>query len=70
MLAYTINSSKIQNNIFIPKYYDPVLREQLNQLSATHTLCSLGELIDEGTISVQNGLGHRQYSFHKNIRYY
>lgn len=55
MLAYTINSSKIQNNIFIPKYYDPVLREQLNQLSATHTLCSLGELIDEGTISVQTG---------------
>ena len=55
MLAYTINSSKIQNNNYIPKYYDPVLQEQLSKLSATHKLCSLGELIDEGTISVQTG---------------
>lgn len=55
MLAYTINSNKIQKNIYIPKYYDPLLQKQLNQLSATHKLCSLGELIDEGTISVQTG---------------
>ena len=55
MLAYNINSNKIQQNIYIPKYYDPLLQKQLNQLSATHKLCSLGELIDEGTISVQTG---------------
>ena len=55
MLAYFMSSNNIQNNIFIPKYYDPDLQEQISRLSVTHTLCQLGKLIDNGIISVQTG---------------
>lgn len=55
MLAYKINIHDIKNNIFIPKYYDPVLKQQLLSLSETHDLMSLGKLIDEGIIVAQTG---------------
>ena len=55
MLSYTINSDSIKNNIFIPKYYDPDLYNEILSLSETHELFSIGDLIDEGTIIVQTG---------------
>lgn len=55
MLAYKINVRDIKNQIFIPKYYDPVLRQQLLDLSDTHDLLSMGELIDKGIIVAQTG---------------
>jgi len=55
MLAYKMSSKDIRNHIFIPKYYDPELKEQLQLLSATHDLFILGNLIDNNMISVQTG---------------
>lgn len=55
MLAYKINVRDINNQIFIPKYYDPVLKQQLLSLSETHDLLSLGDLIDQGKIIAQTG---------------
>lgn len=55
MLAYIINSKDINNNIYIPKYYDPDLKKALFSLSETHDLLSVGKLIDEGILSVQTG---------------
>lgn len=55
MLAYKIKSNLIQNQIYIPKYYDPDLKKQLEQLSNTHRLLMLGKLIDDGIVSVQTG---------------
>lgn len=55
MLNYGINSNSIKNNIFIPKYYDPDLYEEIYNLEATHELFMLGELIDEGIIIAQTG---------------
>lgn len=55
MLYYSIKSNEIKNNIFIPKYYDPNLYEEINSLHVSHELLSLGELIDKGIISVQTG---------------
>ena len=55
MLAYTMSSRDIKNQIFIPKYYDPELKAQLMELSGSHDLRILGDLIDDGTISVQTG---------------
>ncbi len=55
MLVYKTHIRSIKNNIFIPKYYDPELREQLESLSYTHELRTLGELIDQGSLSVQTG---------------
>ena len=55
MLAYKINIRDIKNQIFIPKYYDPALKQQILSLSETHDLLSLGDLIDEGKIVAQTG---------------
>lgn len=55
MLAYTINIRDIANQIFIPKYYDPVLKQQIMALSKTHELISLGDLIDNGKVIAQTG---------------
>ncbi len=55
MLAYKINIRDIKNQIFIPKYYDPVLKQEILSLSKTHDLLSLGYLIDQGIIAAQTG---------------
>ena len=55
MLAYKINVRDIANQIFIPKYYDPVLKQQIMALSETHELVSLGNLVDNGKVIAQTG---------------
>ena len=55
MLAYNISSGEIIKQIFIPKYYDPELKERLSQLADTHLLFVLDDLLADGTISVQTG---------------
>lgn len=55
MLAYKISIRDIKNQIFIPKYYDPVLKQQILSLCETHDLLSLGQLIDQGIIVAQTG---------------
>lgn len=55
MLAYKINIRDIKNQIFIPKYYDPVLKQQILSLGETHDLLSLGDLIDKEIIIAQTG---------------
>lgn len=55
MLAYRLNNRSIKNRIYIPKYYDPELHAEILALSETHELLCLGDLIDEGAISVQTG---------------
>ncbi len=55
MLAYRIKNTDIENNIFIPKYYDPELKNEIESLSKTHELKTIGELIDEGILAAQTG---------------
>ena len=55
MLNYKISSKDIKNNIFIPKYYDPDLYDEILALKFSHELYSLGELIDREIITVQTG---------------
>lgn len=55
MLNYKISSKDIKNNIFIPKYYDPDLHDEILALKFSHELYSLGELIDREIITVQTG---------------
>ena len=54
-IGFTIPFSKIKDWTFIPKYYDPDIPIKLNQLSQTHELVNLGELINNGLISVKTG---------------
>lgn len=55
MISYMLNISDIKNDIFIPKYYDPDLYKELHDLSATHDLLNIGELIEKGILIAQTG---------------
>lgn len=55
-LGYLLRHSKVQNNILIPKYYDPEITEHLHRLSATHELVSLADLSKKGVLSFDTGI--------------
>lgn len=55
MLTYTIKSSQIFNNIFIPKYYDPELREDIEKLAVTHELLTIQSMLEKELIEVSTG---------------
>ncbi len=55
-LGFTVMASEIQDNIYLPKYYNPELKQRLDALADTHDLVNLGDLADEGVIEV--GTGH------------
>ena len=55
MLAYKLKSNNVKNNIFIPKYYDPELYDEILELESTHELFNLGTLIEEGKVIAQTG---------------
>lgn len=54
-LGFTLSSSQITQNIFIPKYYDPEIQARLKELSKTHDLVSVGDLLSRGDLEVDSG---------------
>lgn len=54
-LGFKKTLSQIQNLIFIPKYYDPEIKDRLKELSETHELLPFYELIDEAEIELKSG---------------
>ncbi|PPH67645.1 N-6 DNA methylase [Rathayibacter rathayi] len=54
-LGFTVSSSDIQDDIYLPKYYNPELQDRLAGLEATHELVRLGDLAEQGVISVNSG---------------
>ena len=46
----------IRSNIFIPRYYDPVVDEVLSGLVRTHDLTSINDLIKKGVIAFETGI--------------
>ena len=54
-LGFFIKSSKIINDILIPKYYDPDIEKILNNLKKTHDLISIEDLVSDGLISLSTG---------------
>lgn len=55
-LGFTQLRSELVGEILVPKYYDPELRDQLNELEHTHLLLNIGDLIDESALSVTTGV--------------
>jgi hypothetical protein len=55
-LGFNVSSTKIKNDILIPKYYDPEIEYELNELSSTHNLISIGKLMDDNVISIRSGI--------------
>ncbi len=55
MNSFRIKSTDIKNNIFIPKYYDPEIENELLRLSNNHNLIKIGTLLQNGVLSISTG---------------
>lgn len=55
-LGYLLPDGQVRNNIFIPKYYDPEITEQLQSLSQTHDLVRLDDLVKKGVLAFDTGI--------------
>jgi len=55
MIHYWHSSKNVKNSIFIPKYYDPDLTDQLEKLRKTHTCQTIGDMVKAGIISTATG---------------
>ncbi len=54
--GYVLRSDDVLSNIFIPKYYNPGIRQTLQELSVDHELRSIGELEAQGVLSLSTGI--------------
>lgn len=54
-LGFGIRLSEVVNGIFVPKYYDPDIRTQFENLESTHDLVTMRELVKEGVVSYSSG---------------
>ncbi len=54
--GFRLKRSQVQSAIFIPKYYDPTIDQTLKGLADTHTLISVGELVEQGVLSLATGI--------------
>ncbi len=53
--GFVLDSDALRARILVPKYYDPELERYLESLRKTHTLVTLGSLVDDGTITISTG---------------
>lgn len=54
-LGFVITESQIVNHIYVPKYYNPEIKESLDALAETHEVISVKELEEQGVISISTG---------------
>jgi len=56
-LGFRIAYSDLNDHIFIPEYYNPEIRKELEVLknSGKYSLISIGELIDKGILQIRRG---------------
>ncbi|MEW6250514.1 MAG: hypothetical protein AB1716_07690 [Planctomycetota bacterium] len=55
MIKFWIQSDKIRDRVYIPKFYNPEIVTRLDALAATHTCVRIQELIDNGTVLAATG---------------
>lgn len=55
MIAYNILNTKIKDNIYIPKYYNPKLKLEIDKLSSSCELIHVFELVENRIISIETG---------------
>lgn len=55
-VGFIIKYNNIKNNIFIPRYYDPVLEGDLVKLQVSHDLISIGKLVRDKVIAWETGI--------------
>lgn len=54
-VGFKHQGSRLQNNILIPKYYDPDLERDVKALAETHDLVSVGDLVARKILSITTG---------------
>ena len=54
--GFIIRDRKVRYNIFIPRYYDPVVEEELRGLSNTHELISISDLVKKDVLAFDTGI--------------
>lgn len=54
-LGFTVKQSQIKDSIYLPIYYNPEIKTQLNGLKSDYTLVKFGDLVEQGLISVNTG---------------
>ena len=51
-----VSLSKLKDGIFIPKYYDPLLRADMRSLASSHEWVPLSQLVEEGAMEWTTGI--------------
>ncbi len=56
-LGFNISYDKLNDHIFIPEYYNPEIRKEIEMLekSGKYLLLSIGDLIDKGVLQIRRG---------------
>ena len=54
-LGFVTDSSEIVDHIYLPKYYNPEIRQRLLSLEPTHDLVRLGEWVNQGVLEISTG---------------
>jgi hypothetical protein len=54
--GYTLRSTEVLSNIFIPKYYNPGIRQTLQKMSGDYDLRTIGELESRGILGLSTGI--------------
>ena len=55
MIKYWLNSDRIREQVFLPKYYNPEIQQKLELLAATHDLLAVRNLLASKTILLATG---------------
>jgi len=55
-LGFYLQSNSLRRQILVPKYYNPEIEASLKALESTHRMHSLGELVDDGSVSITTGI--------------
>ncbi|MDR2184424.1 MAG: N-6 DNA methylase [Treponema sp.] len=53
--GFIINEADIRNNIYLPKYYNPEIKENILKLTKTHDLLVFGDLLKRKVLSLSTG---------------
>ena len=54
-LGFAVSDKDIYENVLCPRYYDPEISRAVKALEKTHSLLRLGDLLEEGTLSISTG---------------
>lgn len=54
-LGFTVEKRDIRENVFCPRYYDPKISSELENLTKTHDLYSFRDLVSQGFLTLTTG---------------